>query len=223
MSTITFKGNPVQTVGTLPAKGSDAPFFCLVKTDLSEAGPADFAGMRIVLNIFPSLDTGVCAASVRRFNQEASSLPNTVVLCVSADTARTFGIEPRVAMLSYSSGESGVGEDVERVREATQIARERRPDLVLDGPLQYDAAVDASVAAKKMPGSRVAGQATVFIFPDLNTGNNTYKAVQRETGAIAIGPVMQGLKKPINDLSRGCTVDDIINTVAITAIQAQNV
>ncbi len=141
----------------------------------------------------------------------------------SADTARTFGIEPRVAMLSYSSGESGVGEDVERVREATRIAGERRPDLVLDGPLQYDAAVDASVAEKKMPGSRVAGQATVFVFPDLNTGNNTYKAVQRETGAIAIGPVLQGLKKPINDLSRGCTVDDVINTVAITAIQAQNV
>ncbi|MFN2225568.1 MAG: phosphate acyltransferase, partial [Anaerolineae bacterium] len=137
--------------------------------------------------------------------------------------ARTFGIEPRVAMLSYSSGESGVGEDVERVREATRIASEREPDLVLDGPLQYDAAVDASVAAKKMPGSRVAGQATVFIFPDLNTGNNTYKAVQRETGAIAVGPVLQGLKKPINDLSRGCTVDDVINTVAITAIQAQNV
>jgi phosphate acetyltransferase len=145
------------------------------------------------------------------------------IALASADTARTFGIEPRVAMLSYSSGESGVGEDVERVREATQIARDRRPDLVLDGPLQYDAAVDASVAAKKMPGSPVAGQATVFIFPDLNTGNNTYKAVQRETGAIAIGPVMQGLKKPINDLSRGCTVDDVINTVAITAIQAQNV
>jgi phosphate acetyltransferase len=140
----------------------------------------------------------------------------------SADTARTFGIEPRVAMLSYSSGESGVGEDVERVRAATQIARERRPDLKLDGPIQYDAAVDLSVAAKKMPGSEVAGQATVFIFPDLNTGNNTYKAVQRETGAIAIGPVLQGLKKPVNDLSRGCTVKDVINTVAITAVQAQN-
>jgi phosphate acetyltransferase len=140
----------------------------------------------------------------------------------SADTARTFGIEPWVAMLSYSSGESGVGEDVERVRQATHIARERRPDLKLDGPLQYDAAVDLAVAAKKMPGSEVAGRATVFIFPDLNTGNNTYKAVQRETGAIAIGPVLQGLKKPVNDLSRGCTVDDVINTVAITAIQAQN-
>ena len=110
---------------------------------------------------------------------------------------------------------------MEKVREATRLARERRPDLKLDGPLQYDAAVDPGVAAKKMPGSEVAGTATVFIFPDLNTGNNTYKAVQRETGAIAIGPVLQGLKKPVNDLSRGCTVEDIINTVSITAIQAQ--
>ncbi len=140
----------------------------------------------------------------------------------SADTAIAFGIkEPRIAMLSYSSGESGIGEDVMRVREATKIAKERRPDLILEGPMQYDAAVSAEVAATKMPGSKVAGQATVFIFPDLNTGNNTYKAVQRETGAIAIGPVLQGLNKPVNDLSRGCTVEDVINTVAITAIQAQ--
>jgi phosphate acetyltransferase len=140
----------------------------------------------------------------------------------AAETAKTFGIEPRVAMLSYSTGESGTGEDVEKVRKATRLARERRPDLLLDGPIQYDAAVDPGVAAKKMPDSRLAGKATVFIFPDLNTGNNTYKAVQRETGAIAIGPVLQGLRKPVNDLSRGCTVEDIINTVAITAIQAQN-
>jgi phosphate acetyltransferase len=140
----------------------------------------------------------------------------------SADTARDFGIEPRVAMLSYSSGESGKGEDVEKVRTATKLVQERRPDLEVVGPIQYDAAVDPTVAAQKMPGSKVAGQATVFVFPDLNTGNNTYKAVQRETGAIAIGPVLQGLKKPVNDLSRGCTVKDIINTVAITAIQAQN-
>jgi len=139
----------------------------------------------------------------------------------SADTARTFGVEPKVAMLSYSSGESGKGAEVEKVRKATQIAQQRRPDLLLEGPMQYDAAVDPGVAAKKMPGSKVAGQATVFIFPDLNTGNNTYKAVQRETGAIAIGPVLQGLRKPVNDLSRGCTVEDIINTVVITAIQAQ--
>jgi phosphate acetyltransferase len=140
----------------------------------------------------------------------------------SADTAMAFGIkEPRIAMLSYSSGESGQGEDVERVRQATKLAQERRPDLILEGPMQYDAAVSPEVAASKMPGSEVAGQANVFIFPDLNTGNNTYKAVQRETGAIAIGPVLQGLNKPVNDLSRGCTVDDVINTVAITAVQAQ--
>jgi phosphate acetyltransferase len=140
----------------------------------------------------------------------------------SADTAMAFGIkEPRIAMLSYSSGESGKGEDVVRVREATRLAKERRPDLTLEGPMQYDAAVSADVADAKMPGSKVAGKATVFIFPDLNTGNNTYKAVQRETGAIAIGPVLQGLDKPVNDLSRGCTVEDVINTVAITAIQAQ--
>ncbi|MCB0205114.1 MAG: phosphate acetyltransferase [Anaerolineae bacterium] len=140
----------------------------------------------------------------------------------SADTARAFGIDPLVAMLSYSTGESGQGADVERVREATQLARQRRPDLKLEGPMQYDAAVDPETAAKKLPGSEVAGRATVFVFPDLNTGNNTYKAVQRETGAIAIGPVLQGLNKPVNDLSRGCTVEDIINTVVITAIQAQH-
>ncbi|HIP70058.1 MAG TPA: phosphate acetyltransferase, partial [Anaerolineae bacterium] len=139
----------------------------------------------------------------------------------SADTARTFGIEPRVAMLSYSTGESGRGADVEKVRRATELAHAWRPDLILEGPMQYDAAVSPQVAAAKMPGSRVAGRATVLIFPDLNTGNNTYKAVQRETGAIAIGPVLQGLKKPVNDLSRGCTVEDVVNTVAITAIQAQ--
>jgi phosphate acetyltransferase len=124
-------------------------------------------------------------------------------------------------MLSYSTGSSGSGEDVDRVREATRLARERRSDLKIDGPIQYDAAVDASVGKQKMPGSEVAGQANVFIFPDLNTGNNTYKAVQRSAGAVAIGPVLQGLNKPVNDLSRGCTVTDIVNTVAITAVQAQ--
>jgi phosphate acetyltransferase len=140
----------------------------------------------------------------------------------SAETAQLFGIEPRIAMLSYSTGESGKGEAVERVREATEIVRERRPDLDVDGPLQYDAAVDASVAEAKLPGSSVAGRATVFIFPDLNTGNNTYKAVQRSSGAVAIGPVLQGLNRPVNDLSRGCRVDDVINTVMITAVQAQS-
>lgn len=139
----------------------------------------------------------------------------------SADTARMFGIEPRIAMLSYSTGESGKGEAVDKVREATRLARSLRTDLKIEGPMQYDAAVDASVARTKLPDSEVAGSATVFIFPDLNTGNNTYKAVQRSSGAVAIGPVLQGLNKPVNDLSRGCTVTDIVNTVAITAVQAQ--
>lgn len=141
----------------------------------------------------------------------------------SAATTLSFGIEPKIAMLSYSSGTSGTGEDVERVRKATAIVKERRPDLKVEGPIQYDAAVDMSVGKTKMPNSEVAGQANVFIFPDLNTGNNTYKAVQRETKALAIGPIIQGLNKPVNDLSRGCTVDDIFNTVIVTAIQAQGI
>ncbi|PFG36278.1 phosphate acetyltransferase [Flavimobilis soli] len=139
----------------------------------------------------------------------------------SAATAQQFGVEPRIAMLSYSTGESGSGADVDKVRTATAIVRERRPDLSVEGPIQYDAAVDASVAKTKLPDSAVAGRANVFIFPDLNTGNNTYKAVQRSAGAIAVGPVLQGLRKPVNDLSRGALVQDIVNTVAITAIQAQ--
>jgi len=138
----------------------------------------------------------------------------------SAETAVAFGIEPRVAMLSYSTGTSGSGADVDKVREATAIVRERRPDLALEGPIQFDAAVDPIVAKTKLPNSPVAGKATVFIFPDLNTGNNTYKAVQRSSGAVAIGPVLQGLNKAVNDLSRGALVEDIVNTVAITAIQA---
>ncbi len=143
------------------------------------------------------------------------------IAAASADTAAAFGIEPRVAMLSYATGKSGAGSDVEMVRSATDLARKLRPDLAIDGPLQYDAAVDAGVAHTKLPTSNVAGRATVFVFPDLNTGNNTYKAVQRSAGAVAVGPILQGLRKPVNDLSRGCTVPDIINTVAITAIQAQ--
>jgi phosphate acetyltransferase len=139
----------------------------------------------------------------------------------SAETARAFGVEPRVAMLSYSTGESGKGADVEKVREATQRVRTLRPDLPVEGPIQYDAAVDPEVARVKLPGSQVAGHATIFIFPDLNNGNITYKAVQRSANAVAIGPVIQGLKRPVNDLSRGATVTDIVNTVAITAIQAQ--
>jgi len=139
----------------------------------------------------------------------------------SARTAESFGIEPRIAMLSYSTGDSGFGADVDKVREATQLVRERAPELKVEGPIQFDAAVDEVVAKKKMPGSEVAGRATVFIFPDLNTGNNTYKAVQRTSGAVAIGPVLQGLNKPVNDLSRGALVDDIVSTIVITAIQAQ--
>ncbi|MDO5080182.1 phosphate acetyltransferase [Buchananella hordeovulneris] len=140
----------------------------------------------------------------------------------SAATARMFGVDPRVAMLSYSTGESGSGADVDKVREATRLVRERAPELSVEGPIQYDAAVDAAVAKVKLPDSDVAGRATVFIFPDLNTGNIGYKAVQRSSGAIAVGPVLQGLNKPVNDLSRGALVDDIINTVVITAVQAQS-
>lgn len=152
-------------------------------------------------------------------NPDAAQLADIAIN--AADTARMFNIEPRVAMLSYSTGESGKGEAVDKVREAVKIAQSLRPDLLLEGPMQYDAAVDAGVAKTKLPDSQVAGQATVFIFPDLNTGNNTYKAVQRSSGAIAVGPILQGLNKPVNDLSRGCTVTDIVNTVVITAIQAQ--
>ncbi|NCD18020.1 MAG: phosphate acetyltransferase, partial [Actinobacteria bacterium] len=138
-----------------------------------------------------------------------------------AETAAQFGVEPRIAMLSYSTGESGSGADVDKVREATRLVRERAPQLSVEGPIQYDAAIEPSVAKTKLPDSDVAGRATVFIFPDLNTGNNTYKAVQRSAGAVAVGPVLQGLNKPVNDLSRGALVKDIVNTVAITAVQAQ--
>ena len=142
------------------------------------------------------------------------------IAITSADSAKAFGIEPKVALLSYSSGNSGSGADVDKVRAATAIVKEQRPDLLVEGPIQYDAAVDPVVGSKKMPNSPVAGQANVLIFPDLNTGNNTYKAVQRETGALAIGPMLQGLRKPVNDLSRGATIPDIYNTVLITAIQS---
>lgn len=144
-----------------------------------------------------------------------------IAIC-SAETAGAFGIEPRIAMLSYSTGESGTGVEVDRVRKATRLVRMRRPDLKVEGPIQYDAAVDATVAKVKLPDSEVAGRATVFIFPDLNAGNNAYKAVQRAANAVAIGPVLQGLNKPVNDLSRGALVTDIVNTIVITAIQAQN-
>jgi phosphate acetyltransferase len=159
---------------------------------------------------------GDCAVNP---NPNAEQLADIAV--TSSETALMFGIEPRTAMLSYSSGQSGKGDDVDMVREAVRLAHAKNPTLKIDGPIQYDAAVDASVASSKMPDSEVAGKATVFIFPDLNTGNNTYKAVQRSANAVAVGPVLQGLNKPVNDLSRGCTVTDIVNTVAITAIQAQ--
>jgi len=139
----------------------------------------------------------------------------------SAESAAAFGIDPKVAMISYSTGQSGSGDDVEKVRAATALARERWPELVIDGPMQYDAATVQDVADQKAPGSAVAGQATVFVFPDLNTGNTTYKAVQRSANVVSVGPMLQGLRKPVNDLSRGALVDDIVFTIALTAIQAE--
>ena len=137
----------------------------------------------------------------------------------TAKTAKSFGYEPKVAFLSYSTGDSAKGEMIDFVKEALEIAQKAAPDIAMDGPMQFDAAVDSKVAKSKMPNSKVAGQANVFIFPDLNCGNITYKAVQRSANALAIGPILQGLKKPVNDLSRGCSVDDIVNTVLISAIQ----
>ena len=189
------------------------PAFEFIKTE---------EGVKIVSSVFFMCLTdrvlvyGDCAVNPNPTAEELAQIAVT-----SANTAAAFGIEPRVAMLSYATGESGTGADVDMVKEATAIARGMSPDLPIEGPLQYDAAIDVSVARTKLPDSSVAGHATVFIFPDLNTGNNTYKAVQRSAGAIAVGPVLQGLRKPVNDLSRGCTVSDIVNTVVITAIQAQ--
>lgn len=172
---------------------------------------------------FMCLDTRVLVYGDCAVNQDPNPDELAQIAISSADTAKMFGIEPKIAMLSYSTGESGQGDEVEKVRLATKIVHEKRGDLLIEGPIQYDAAIDPSVAMTKLPDSQVAGQATVFIFPDLNTGNNTYKAVQRSSGAVAIGPVLQGLNKPINDLSRGALVADIVNTVAITAIQAGDV
>lgn len=170
---------------------------------------------------FMCFDTKVLVYADCAVNPNPDAQELAQIAIASADTAKKFGLTPHVAMLSYSSGNSGEGIEVEKVRKATQIVRQKRPDLPIEGPIQYDAAIDPAVAAGKMPKSKVAGHANVFIFPDLNTGNNTYKAVQRSAGAIAIGPILQGLKKPVNDLSRGCSVADIVNTVALTAIQAQ--
>jgi phosphate acetyltransferase len=169
---------------------------------------------------FMCLKTQVLVYADCAVNQDPDANELATIAISSADTAIQFGITPKIAMLSYSTGSSGQGKDVEKVIEATKIAEKLRPDLLIEGPIQYDAAVDSDVAKLKLPNSKVAGEATIFIFPDLNTGNNTYKAVQRSSNAVAIGPILQGLKKPINDLSRGCLVADIVNTVVITAIQA---
>ena len=169
---------------------------------------------------FICLETEVLIYADCAVNENPTAEELAQIAISTAKTSLRFGIEPRIAMLSYSTGDSGSGEDVEKVKQATKIVKQREPSLLVEGPIQYDAAIDKDVAKKKLPGSKVAGEANIFIFPDLNTGNNIYKAVQRSTGAIAIGPVLQGLNKPVNDLSRGCSVVDIVNTVAITAIQA---
>lgn len=179
-------------------------------------------GISLISSVFfMCFDTRVLVYGDCAINPEPNAQQLSDIALSSAKTAQQFGINPKVALLSYSTGESGSGEEVEKVRQATHLAQATHPNYPIEGPIQYDAAIDKTVAQQKMPHSKVAGQATVFIFPDLNTGNNTYKAVQRSSGAIAIGPILQGLNKPVNDLSRGCSVDDIVNTVAITAIQAQ--
>ncbi|MEN8764482.1 MAG: phosphate acetyltransferase [Wenyingzhuangia sp.] len=179
-------------------------------------------GVSVVSSIFfMCMDSRVAIFGDCAINPDPTAEQLAEIAISSADSASNFGIEPRIAMLSYSSGSSGKGAQVDKVRMATEIVKKIRPDLKIEGPIQYDAAVDAGVAKSKLPNSQVAGKASVLVFPDLNTGNNTYKAIQRETGALAIGPMLQGLNKPVNDLSRGCTVDDIFNTVIITAIQAQ--
>ncbi|MGA1226772.1 MAG: phosphate acetyltransferase [Tamlana sp.] len=179
-------------------------------------------GVNIVSSVFfMCLEDRVSVFGDCAINPNPNAEELAEIAISSAKTAQDFGIEPKVAMLSYSSGASGKGEDVDKVREATITAKQKAPNLKIEGPIQYDAAVDLKIGKSKLPDSEVAGQASVLIFPDLNTGNNTYKAVQRETGALAIGPILQGLKKPVNDLSRGCTADDIYSTVIITAIQAQ--
>lgn len=187
--------------------------FVKMKPDVSVVSSVFFMCLENRVSVF-----GDCAINP---NPNAEQLAEIAIS--SAQSSEAFGIEPRIAMLSYSSGSSGKGEDVDKVRHATQIVKQKCPELNIEGPIQYDAAVDMAVGKSKLPESKVAGQATVLIFPDLNTGNNTYKAVQRETGAVAIGPMLQGLNKPVNDLSRGCTIDDIFNTVIITAIQAQDI
>jgi phosphate acetyltransferase len=179
-------------------------------------------GISVVSSVFfMCMPDRVCVFGDCAVNPNPTAEQLAEIAISSAESSQRFGIEPKIAMLSYSSGTSGEGDEVEKVRRATAIVKQKRPDLSVEGPIQYDAAVDPEVGKQKLPDSEVAGRATVLIFPDLNTGNNTYKAVQRETGALAIGPILQGLNKPVNDLSRGCTVNDIFNTVIITAIQSQ--
>jgi phosphate acetyltransferase len=191
------------------------PAFQLIKTHPDAA---------LVSSIFfMLLPSGVLVYGDCAINPDPNAEELADIAIQSADSAVAFGIEPRVAMISYSTGASGSGIDVDKVREATRIAQERRPDLAIDGPLQYDAASTASVARSKAPDSPVAGRATVLIFPDLNTGNTTYKAVQRSAGVVSIGPMLQGLRRPVNDLSRGALIDDIVYTIALTAIQAEQV
>ena len=185
--------------------------FIKTKPSASIVSSAFFVCLKDRVNTY-----GDCAVNL---DPDAEQLATIAV--TTAETAKAFGLEPRVAMLSYSTGNSGKGPSVDKVKEATRIAKEKAPEMLITGPIQYDASVDAATAKTKLPGDPVAGQASVFIVPDINTGNNLYKAVQRHANAIAIGPVLQGLRKPVNDLSRGCTVPDIVNTVAITAIQAQ--
>jgi phosphate acetyltransferase len=189
------------------------PAFEVVKT---------LPGVSVVSSVFfMCLENQVLVYGDCAVNPDPTAEQLADIAISSAATAASFGVEPRVAMLSYSTGSSGSGTAVEKVSAATALVRQRAPGLLVEGPIQYDAAIDAAVALTKLPDSPVAGRATVFVFPDLNTGNNTYKAVQRSAGAVAVGPVLQGLRKPVNDLSRGATVRDIVNTVAITAIQAQ--
>ncbi|WP_396635828.1 phosphate acetyltransferase [Maribacter sp. R77961] len=179
-------------------------------------------GIKVVSSVFfMCLENRVSVFGDCAINPNPTAEQLAEIAISSAASAERFGIKAKIAMLSYSSGSSGKGEDVDKVRKATEIVKSEHPNLQIEGPIQYDAAVDPLVGKSKLPDSQVAGQASVLIFPDLNTGNNTYKAVQRETGALAIGPMLQGLNKPVNDLSRGCTVDDVFNTVIVTAIQAQ--
>ncbi|MEP3208690.1 MAG: phosphate acetyltransferase [Maribacter sp.] len=179
-------------------------------------------GIKVVSSVFfMCLENRVSVFGDCAINPNPTAEQLAEIAISSAASAEAFGIKAKIAMLSYSSGSSGKGEEVDKVRRATELVKSKHPDLEIEGPIQYDAAVDPLVGKSKLPDSDVAGQASVLIFPDLNTGNNTYKAVQRETGALAIGPMLQGLNKPVNDLSRGCTVDDVFNTVIVTAIQAQ--